>query len=192
MDSALINSIRAGDELAFRQAYDFFHEKLYAWFLLKTKSASVGKEGVQLTFIKLWRFRSKLDAALPLSAQLFRIAKTTLIDILRQHAVSRTVPLQAIEQMDDSNMMTPLPVNEDQLTTVLESLAHLPPMRRRIIRFRLEGLSNKEIADSLSISKKTVENQVNRAIREIRKMNEPASLMLLILTDCYRWVQSSL
>jgi RNA polymerase sigma factor (sigma-70 family) len=182
MDRALINSIRAGDELAFRQAYDLFHEKLYAWFLLKTKSADVSKELVQLTFIKLWRFRNTLNATLSLSRQIFRIAKTSLIDILRQHAVSRTVPLQAIEQTDSSSVMVALPADDDQLTAVLESLAHLPPMRRRIIRFRLEGLSNKEIADSLSISKKTVENQVNRAVREIRKMNEPASLLLLLLS----------
>lgn len=182
MDRALINSIRAGDELAFRQAYDLFHEKLYTWFLLKTKSAEVSKELVQLTFIKLWRFRSKLNTSLSLSRQLFRIAKTTLIDILRSHASGRTVPLQAVEQANIPEAAATLPVEDHQLNTVLESLVHLPPMRRRIIRFRLEGLSNKEIADSLSISKKTVENQLNRAIREIRKMNEPVSLILLLLT----------
>ncbi len=181
MDSALINSIRAGDELTFRHAYDLFHEKLYAWFLLKTKSAEVSKELVQLTFIKLWRFRSNLNAALPLSRQLFRIAKTTLIDILRSHAANRTVSLQTIEHDDLHSAILPLPADDQQLSTVLASLAHLPPMRRRIIRFRLEGLSNKEIADSLSISKKTVENQLNRAIHEIRKMNEPVSLLLLLL-----------
>lgn len=181
MDSALINSICAGDELTFRHVYDVFHEKLYAWFLLKTKSADISKELVQLTFIKLWRFRSNLNATLPLSRQLFRIARTSLIDILRSHAANRTVPLQVIEHDELTSAILPLPTEDHQLDSVLESLAHLPPMRRRIIRFRLEGLSNKEIADSLSISKKTVENQLNRAIHEIRKMNEPVSLLLLLL-----------
>lgn len=180
MDRALINSIQDGNELAFRQAYDLFHEKLYSYFLHKTKSADVSEELVQLTFIKLWRFRNKLNTGLPLSRQLFRIAKTNLIDILRRHAASRTIPLQAIEQTDIPEENISLPIDEHKLTIVLESLVHLPPMRRRIISFRLEGLSNKEIADCLSISKKTVENQVNRAVRDIRKMSEHASLFIII------------
>ncbi len=61
MDRALINSIRKGDELVFRQAYDLFHEKLYAYFLQKTKSDDISEELVQLTFIKLWRYRHKLN-----------------------------------------------------------------------------------------------------------------------------------
>jgi RNA polymerase sigma factor (sigma-70 family) len=184
MDRALINSIREGDELVFRQAYDLFHEKLYAYFLLKTKSDDISEELVQLTFIKLWRYRHKLNAELPLSWQLFRIAKTSLIDILRSHAANRTVSFQVIEQTDIPEDVPLYPADDHKLTAMMDSLAHLSPMRRRIIGFRLEGLSNKEIADCLSISKKTVENQINRAVREIRKMNEYISLFVLLILWC--------
>ncbi len=52
-------------------------------------------------------------------------------------------------------------------------------MQRKIVVFRLEGMTNKEIAGQMAISKKTVENQVNRAIREIRK-NTEISLVILV------------
>ncbi|WP_315819201.1 sigma-70 family RNA polymerase sigma factor [Paraflavitalea speifideaquila] len=144
MDRALINSIRESDELAFRQAYDLFHEKLYGYFLHKTKSTDISEELVQLTFIKLWRHRDKLNASLPLSWQIFRIAKTNLIDILRRHAANRTVSFQVIEQNDIPEQITMHPVDDHKRTAILESLVHLPPMRRRIIHFRLEGLSIKK------------------------------------------------
>jgi len=179
MDRALINSIRDGDDLAFRRTYDLFHEKLYSYFLQKTKSVAISEELVQLTFIKLWRYRSKLNDTLQLSWQIFRIAKTTLIDILRSHAVKRTVSMQVVDWHDIAEETTP---SEDhQLAVLLDSLAHLSPMRRRIISFRLEGLSNKEIADCLSISRKTVENQINRAVHEIRKMHEYIPFVILLM-----------
>ena len=181
MDRALITSIRNGDDLAFRQAYDLFHEKLYAYFLHKTKSVDISEELVQLTFIKLWRYRSRLNDTLQISWQIFRIAKTSLIDILRSHAQTRTVSMQSLAYHEIAEEASPPPAEDRQLSALLDSLAHLSPMRRRIISFRLEGLSNKEIADSLSISKKTVENQINRAVREIRKMHEYIPLVILLM-----------
>lgn len=181
MDRALINSIREGDELVFRHAYDLFHEKLYGYFLHKSRSVDISEELVQLSFIKLWRYRNKLNPELPFSWQLFRIAKTSLIDILRRHAAQRTVPFQVIEGADIAEASSLAPAEDHKLTALLESLVHLPPMRRRIIHFRLEGLSNQEIAESLSISKKTVENQINRAVREIRKMNGSLTVFALLL-----------
>jgi len=54
-------------------------------------------------------------------------------------------------------------------------------MQRRIVAFRLEGMTNKEIAGQMAISKKTVENQVNRAIREIRKKTGISVVLLFSL-----------
>jgi RNA polymerase sigma-70 factor (ECF subfamily) len=135
----------------------------------KTQSVEIAEELVQLTFIKLWRSRRHLREDLPISQQLFRIAKTTLIDLLRSKAALREVPLQQLGTMDIADEAPP-PDNY-RLTLVRESISQLPPMRKKIMAFRLEGLSNQEIADTLSISRKTVENHLNRAVREIREMH---------------------
>jgi RNA polymerase sigma-70 factor (ECF subfamily) len=175
MEAKLTPGIRESDETAFLAAYRLYHAKLYGYFLKKTKSVEVSEELVQLAFIKLWRSRRHLREDLPLSQQLFRIAKTTLIDLLRRKAALREVPLQDIAQADMAEA-APAP-DSYRLTLVRESLSQLPPMRKKIMAFRLEGLSNQEIAETLSISKKTVENQLNRAVREIRKMHP---LLLLV------------
>lgn len=184
-DLVLITDIRSGCEKAFLSVYRQFHKKLYFYFLQKTRSSTISEELVQLTFIKCWQYRKNLDPQLPVSQQLFRIAKTTLIDVLRKKAANRLVPIDTIEQIDLAGETT-IPHNEHQLELVRESLYHLPPMQRKIVAFRLEGLSNKEIAGQMAISKKTVENQVNRAIREIRKKAKISLILfIIILLDHY-------
>lgn len=60
----------------------------------------------------------------------------------------------------------------------------MPSERRRIFYMsRYEGLTNSEIASRLGISKKTVENQINRALKELKKLRYFIFLL-------YLWVQA--
>ncbi len=181
-DLVMVTDIRSGCEKAFHLVYQQFHEKLYFYFLQKTRSEDVSEELVQLTYIKLWQYRQNLNPELPISQQLFRIAKTTLIDVLRKKATNRLVPIDTLSQLDVAEAQTDTH-DEHQVALVQESLYHLPPMQRKIVAFRLEGLSNKEIAGQMAISKKTVENQVNRAIREIKKKAKISVVLLIALLD---------
>ena len=59
----------------------------------------------------------------------------------------------------------------------------MPAQRRRIfLMSRDEGLSYQEIADILSISRRTVETQIYLAMQEIRKAMFVFLLFLLYLT----------
>jgi RNA polymerase sigma-70 factor (ECF subfamily) len=179
-DLVSITDIRSGCEKAFLLVYRQFHEKLYFYFLQKTRSVEVSEELVQLTYIKLWQYRQSLKLQLPVSQQLFRIAKTTLIDVLRKKAANRLISIDNISQLDVVDEEAARH-DEHQVALVQESLSHLPPMQRKIVAFRLEGMTNKEIAGQMAISKKTVENQVNRAIREIRKKTGISVVLLFYL-----------
>jgi RNA polymerase sigma-70 factor (ECF subfamily) len=171
-ETELIYKIR--DDAAFNEIYDRYPQKLYFFFLKKTKSYEVCTELVQTVFIKCWQYREKLSADIPSSAQLFRMAKTALIDILRQRAASRTVSLEALHETIAAPA-GPKEYQHCQAERITGSLHRLPPVRRRIIEYRLNGLSNKEIDNHLDISKKTVENQINKALQELRKYLPPYS-----------------
>jgi RNA polymerase sigma factor (sigma-70 family) len=189
MDDALIYSLQQDSEEAFRGVYNEYHPKLYGYFLKKTKSPGVSEDLVQETFIKLWRFRAGLNAGLPLSIQIFRIARTTIIDLLRKNARSRvdSLPLTHITDLADSMREREPAETSPALALIIHTLSRLSPMRRKIIEQRLEGFSNHEIAANLSISKKTVENQINRAFQEIKKHAEVSLPVLLILLISSRY-----
>lgn len=57
------------------------------------------------------------------------------------------------------------------------TVSNMPPQRQKIYRLsREQGLTNEEIANQMGVKKKTVENHLNLALRDIRNI-----LKLLIL-----------
>ena len=60
---------------------------------------------------------------------------------------------------------------------------NMPSQRQAIYRMsREEGLSNEQIAEKMGLQKKTVENHINLALRDIREM---LKILILLLTT---WV----
>ena len=61
--------------------------------------------------------------------------------------------------------------NRDLLLLIQLAVEKMPGQRQRIFRMsREEGIANDEIARRLGISTRTVENQISRALSELRKL----------------------
>lgn len=161
-------AIKAGCITTFKLVYFQYHPKLYAYLLNKTSSSYIAEEVVQLTFIKLWNNRASISDEFSLDVQLFRIARTTLVDQLRKDVVrsnyinqlEKTITQSYTEQVDE----------RDTLKHVTKAIEQLPPARKMVFKLsRFNYLSNNEIAQILAISTKTVENHITLAIKQLRK-----------------------
>lgn len=166
-----IAAIQRGDETVFEQVYERHHEKLYFYIFKKTSSNYIAEEVVQLAFIKLWNYRQSLSTDIPIEAQIFRIAKTSLIDLLRKNANQRRIieNYKDIVPVEDENVMSALMKKEmgERISTLIEEM---PPVRKKVFKLSREGgLSHKEIAEQLSLTPKNVENHISKAIRQIKK-----------------------
>jgi RNA polymerase sigma-70 factor (ECF subfamily) len=167
-----IDNLRKGVAGAFEEAFNGFHRKLYFFFLKHTGDQHQAEELVQVTFIKLWLHRQRLSYEHTLSEQVFRIAKTSLIDAFRKARTEQKV-LQEVKQEQDHQQE---PVTENiftiDLSDQLEKGIHaMPPVQQKVFLLsRYEGLSNKEIASHLSISPKTVERHITKALRLLREV----------------------
>jgi RNA polymerase sigma-70 factor (family 1) len=167
----LLDLIKHDDEAAFEIFFDLYHARLFFFFRKKTGSDFLAEELVQLTFIKLWNNRGKLNPALELPVQLFRIARTTLIDKLRTETVAHKRMGQLREQWQPDPVTSSLYEEKEAMERLQSALEQLPPARRKIFRMnRLEGLTYKEIAGLLQISPRTVEHQMSHAVRELQKL----------------------
>ena len=168
-----IVQLKGGDLTVFNNVYEAFHGRLYHYVLGKTGSLFQAEEITQLTFIKLWNSRQNLNEDIPLDTQIFRIARTTMIDQLRH--VSGYEKMQTLLTGKSKNEADcnagPDSLQEKEIREKLQRvLSKLPPMQKKVFELsRLYHLNHKEIASLQSIRLKTVENHMNQALRKIRE-----------------------
>ena len=164
-----IEAIQTGLEEAFQEVYHAHKDKLYFYFLSKTASSDVAQELVQQTFIKLWIHRLNLRKDLALEIQIFRIGRTTMIDLLRKKATERRAMSHLLVAEADHSL-TENQLEKETRQKIRQILSQLPPMGRRAFTLsREQGLTYNEIARELSISPKTVEYHISKAISLLKK-----------------------
>jgi len=167
-----IKELKNGDEFCFRQVFDQYHQKLYFFILYKTKSEYIAEEVAQMAFTKLWRCRQGLREEYTISTQLFRIATTVLIDFLRKYnnkdaVTARLDVLDVDEGVDSTNEKIG---GVELQKRISEAVNELPPVRKLVFEMsREQGMSYREIAATLSVSSKTVEMHIYKALKQIKK-----------------------
>lgn len=178
----VVNEIKAGNTHVFEQVYHEFHARLYFFVLKRTQSKDIAEEVVQMAFIKLWEKRTTLSKEYPIEVQLARITRTTLIDVLRKQALEHKV-LTSVEKDATEKFIHSDPLVFEELNNQFkEAVDSLPPTCRRIYKLSKEdGLTYKEIASLLSISSKTVETQMSKAIKTIKSRVSATVIIYLIL-----------
>lgn len=163
-----VTALKNGNLDCFRTIYAQHHAKLYHYIYNRTQSEYMAQEVVQLSFIKLWESRHKLAEELTVDIQLFRIAKTILIDELRKDTVKAKYKDWA-KHTTDCTYEDNQAADKDTLRYVFTAMENLPPIRKKVFKLsRVHGYSYKEIAGLLAISPKTVENHIAKAIKQLR------------------------
>lgn len=168
-----ISELKGNNEAVFRDIFNEYQYPLYRFLYQKIDSEFYAKEVVQLTFIKLWKYRQQLDPDLDISIQLFRIARTTLIDEIRKlqtrerHYYNYGASPAGKSIPDEST--THLISYRETKAKLFRLINMLPPKRREVFKLsRIHCHTNNEIASMLSISPKTVEHHLTHALRFMR------------------------
>lgn len=178
-DVVLISRIREGDASAFDELFRRYYPDLVYTANRFVRSESEAEDIVQELFFSLWKRRSNLPEDLSaVGGYLHRSARNRSLNYLRDQ---KRIPIDEGEIPADA-IAEGLPSdNLDQLDLqqrLHQAIDRLPERCRLVfVMSKLEDMSQKEIADALDISTKTVENQMTRAYRFLR---EWLSLVLLI------------
>ncbi|MEL7119644.1 MAG: RNA polymerase sigma-70 factor [Bacteroidota bacterium] len=152
----------------FRQIYDEYHHKVYFFAYKRLKDKQIAEDLVQSVFLKIWEHQTALKQGKINEAFLLATARNLLIDMHRKKVfdtVSLTIQSDAQDMSEEENDIS----TEDKMKYVQSAIEELPERRRRIFLLsRQQGLTYKEIAEEMSISPKTVENQISRALKSLR------------------------
>ncbi len=169
-DRDIIGGIRRGDigqfELLFRSSYTSLVN--YAITILKDKDTA--EEIVQDLFCKIWRDRKKINIMSSLNGYLFRAVYNKSMHYLEHQKVVRKHVSEAKKELvinteDPIEILKYKELNEK----IAIIIGKLPERCGRIFCMsRFEGLKYAEIAEELSISIKTVEANMGKALKVFR------------------------
>jgi RNA polymerase sigma factor (sigma-70 family) len=175
-----VASVKEGTETAFTALFNEFHSKIFRFFQKRIGQHDLACELTQLTFIKIWQSRHTLSTDYGMDVQCFTIASSVLIDYIRRcSAEKRAVPTEQLEMADTAMVHAD---GSFETTDYIEAAtSSLPPVRKNIFLLKVvHGYSNKDVAEKLSISVKTVEDHYSKAIKQLRSIATVSQLFLFI------------
>lgn len=180
-DQELLSRLQSSDEAAYRLLFDRYYEKMVISALQITKDSNIAKDAAQEVFLALWKNRERTQIKQSLTAYLKRGVINRSLNILKSRKLhsGNTVP-EAIALPIPSKADQTLEL-QDLQKRVHKAIDKLPDRCREVfVLCRFEELSHKEIAAQLNISTKTVENQMTKALKFLRKTVLPFIKMLII------------
>ena len=168
----LIADLKKGSKEAFDEIYRLYAGRLLAYCTQYTKCREDAEEIVQDVFVALWNSRQTIRQEETLRSLLFTISKHRVINAYRS-----TLNFPVYEDYVD--YQNELPAGEDYhrleyeqyVRIVKDAIRRLPSTQQRVITLsRFSQLSNKEIAEHLSLSEQTVKNQLSIGLKTLREL----------------------
>jgi RNA polymerase sigma-70 factor (family 1) len=178
----VLNSLKNGDHLAFDKVYDTYYKKVFRFYLKRVTIHDTAKDLTQQCFIRLWNARHTLSESHSIDKQLFIIAYHTFLNHLKKAAKEAGLKktLAGEKHGDQSTQEHSVSFElKDRISGIIDTL---PPVKKKILELKLlKGYTNKEIARTLSISCKTVENHVTKAVHTLKEHFPRTLIIFLIL-----------
>ena len=170
-DTEIIGRIRKGDIGQFESLFRSSYVSLVKYAKKLIKDQDMAEEMVQDLFFRLWQDREKIKIESSLNGYLFRAVHNKCLHyiehlkVVERHAQEMTS--KTYESQEDPSDMLQYKELQSRVARILEQL---PDRCGKIFMMnRFEGLKYSEIADKLSISIKTVESNMGKALKEFRK-----------------------
>lgn len=160
----------SGEQEAFRILYDRYWKLLYDKAFRRLGDEADAEDAVQEVFISLWRNKNTIEVEETLAPYLFTALKYCIIrKIYRKAGRGLLTPLSLIE-LDNPQASAEESFTYKELQVFInKGIDELPDRMREIFRLsRGENLSNREIAEHLSISEQTVKNTLSAALKKLR------------------------
>jgi len=170
-DSEIIRRIRQGDKQEFEKLFRSSYVSLVRYAKTILKDHDTAEEIVQDLFFRLWQDRGQLTIESSLNGYLFRsVHNRSLHFIEHQKVVDRHAGEIAASADQTAEPVIEAIYYSELQSKVARVLERLPERCSVIFRMsRFEGLKYNEIAEKLSLSLKTVEANMGKALKEFRK-----------------------
>jgi RNA polymerase sigma-70 factor (ECF subfamily) len=169
-DEDLTALLKAGNHIAYAEIYNRYKNPLYLHAYRMLNDVEESRDIVQEMFAVIWAKREQLKITSTLDAYLYGAIKNRILNYIAHQKVINKYT-DALDQyfkvgtpLNDERML------EKELAEIIErEIAQLPEKMKVIFEMsRKKGFSNKQIAEKLGISDKTVKSQIYNATKILR------------------------
>ena len=171
-EKILIKNVKDSNRISFQKLFYQFHDQLFRFVVYRVQDADIAKDITQETFLRIWEKRESLQPEKSFFSLLARISTNLCYDHFRYTEV-RLRNKDRIPEFGKSHFDNPEEVVQAKaIEEIIRKLVNEKlPQRCRVIFIlsRIEGFSNQEISTKLSLSIRTVENQIYRALKILKK-----------------------
>lgn len=183
-DEELVALLNQGDRASYTEIYNRYSALLYIYAFKKLNDKDDAKDAVQHVFISLWNLHKTISFDISLAAYLYRAIRNFSLTTFAHKQVEDEYLRSAATRVRVFYEGADHLIREKDIADLIDrEIAKLPPkMREVFLLSRKEGLTYKEIADTLQISEETVNTQMKRALKTLR-LRLGLVLMVAIVHD---------
>lgn len=171
-EKILIENVKHSDKDSFKKLYLQYHPVLFRFVISRIRDEDIAEDIVQDTFIRVWKIRQSLSS----DKSFFSLIAKISSNLCKDHFKHETVRLRHKENITEIYIQQS-DKHDKQFETefiqknILNIIHQKLPLKQRMIFLlsQIEGKTNQEIAEMLGISQRTVENQLYRALKTLKK-----------------------
>ena len=166
----IIEGLWSGRESAYRQLFDQYYQKLVVFACKYLEDLESARDIVQEFYLYLYESRHSISIQTSLKSYLYSAVKNRCLNQVKHEQVK-----EKHRNMSRSEANVSDPDLEEMMDAVelearvYEIVTKLPEKCRQIyIMSRVDGKRNREIADELNLSVRTVETQISKALKSLK------------------------
>ncbi|MBK3516722.1 RNA polymerase sigma-70 factor [Carboxylicivirga marina] len=167
----IIKGIERGDENAFQEVFIRYYTQLVVFARKVVVDDDLARELVQDVIVNFYEKRKELKIHTSLRAHLYQSVRNRCLNQIKHSQIRRDHHANIYLTQKNTEAYVDDKLEETELEQKIFSIIQtLPNQCKKIFEMsRFEGVSNQEIADKLNLSKRTVETQISKALKVLRK-----------------------
>lgn len=167
--TGIILKAQKGDQQAFSELVHLYHHRVIDVVYRMCGDSYLADEAAQVAFIKAWKHLPEFQFQSNFRNWIYRIAVNSALDILRKNRPAENI--DDVQICSSEGNADTIMEQKERIKGIQEAVLALPEASRAVIVLReYQGLSYREIADTLDISIGTVMSRLNYARTKLADM----------------------
>lgn len=176
-----IGKLYQGDEEELKHFYLLYFPHFLSFALQYVSEEDQCRDIVQDVFINYWEKHADFTDIISLKVFFYRSIRNRCLNEIRNQQLRQPVEVKEISELFSENTLEENVIREEVAILVRQQIAKLNKQEQKVLRLSLQGHTNQEIAEILSLSINTVKTHKLRAYTSLRLQLQDLHTLLNLL-----------